>query len=72
MQHLQPNTTLQGGKYRIERELGQGGYSIRNQRYMRQFADDYPDFPFVQVALAQLQVFRTTIPPFRTRWRDIF
>ena len=23
MQHLQPNTTLQGGKYRIERELGQ-------------------------------------------------
>ena len=25
MQHLQPNTTLQGGKYRIERVLGQGG-----------------------------------------------
>ena len=24
MQHLQPNTTLQGGKYRIERVLGQG------------------------------------------------
>ena len=23
MQHLQPNTTLQGGKYRIERVLGQ-------------------------------------------------
>ncbi len=28
MQHLQPNTTLQGGKYRIERELGQGGFGI--------------------------------------------
>ena len=25
MQHLQSNTTLQGGKYRIERVLGQGG-----------------------------------------------
>ena len=26
MKHLQPNTTLQGGKYRIERVLGQGGF----------------------------------------------
>ncbi len=26
MQHLQPNATLQGGKYRIERVLGQGGF----------------------------------------------
>ena len=28
MQHLQPNTNLQGGKYRIERRLGQGGFGI--------------------------------------------
>ena len=28
MQHLQPNTTLQGGKYRIEQMLGQGGFGI--------------------------------------------
>ena len=28
MQHLQPNTTFQGGKYRIERVLGQGGFGI--------------------------------------------
>lgn len=28
MQHLQPDTTLQGGKYRIERMLGQGGFGI--------------------------------------------
>ena len=26
MQHLQPNTTLQGGKYRIERVSGQGDF----------------------------------------------
>lgn len=29
-------------------------YSVRNLKYMRQFADKYPDFPFVQVPLAQL------------------
>ena len=28
MQQLQPNTTLQSGKYRIERVLGQGGFGI--------------------------------------------
>ena len=34
MQHLQPNTTLQGGKYEIERVLGQGGLA---QGYPTQF-----------------------------------
>ena len=28
MQHLQPNTILQDGKYRIEGVLGQGGFGI--------------------------------------------
>ena len=28
MQHLQSNTTLQGGKYKIEKLLGQGGFGI--------------------------------------------
>ncbi len=30
------------------------GYSVRNLKYMRQFADAYPHFPFVQVPLAQM------------------
>lgn len=34
---------------------GDSGYSVRNLKYMRQFAAEYPDFPFVQVSLAQLQ-----------------
>ncbi len=33
---------------------GDSGYSIRNLKYMRQFAEEYPDFPFVQVPLAQI------------------
>ena len=28
MQHLQPNSTLQSGKYKIEKVLGQGGFGI--------------------------------------------
>ena len=31
MQYLQPNTLLQGGKYRIERVLGQGSFGITYQ-----------------------------------------
>ena len=30
------------------------GYSVRNLKYMRQFADAYPRFPFVQVPLARI------------------
>ena len=29
MQYSQPNATLQGGKYRIQRVLGQGGFGNR-------------------------------------------
>lgn len=31
------------------------GYSARNLREMKRFAESYPDFPFVQVSLAKLQ-----------------
>lgn len=31
------------------------GYSVRNLKYMRQFAEAYPHFPIVQVSLAQLE-----------------
>lgn len=31
------------------------GFSVRNLKYMRSFANEYPDFPFVQVPLAQTE-----------------
>ncbi len=31
-----------------------GGFSERNLRYMRRFAEEYPDFPILQVPLAEL------------------
>ena len=39
MQQLQPNTTLQGGKYRIDRMLGQGGFGITYVGYNREFEE---------------------------------
>jgi len=37
MQHLQPNTTLQSGKYRIDRVLGQGGFNNTYVGYNTEF-----------------------------------
>lgn len=34
---------------------GESGFSERNLKYMRQFAKEYPNFPFMQVPLAQIQ-----------------
>ena len=34
---------------------GDSGYSSRNLGYMKSFAKEYPDFPFLQVPLAKLQ-----------------
>ena len=39
MQHLQPNTTLQGGKYRIERVLGLGGFGNTYVGYNTEFEE---------------------------------
>ena len=39
MQHLQPNVTLQGGKYRIERVLGQGGFGNTYVGYNTEFEE---------------------------------
>jgi len=39
MQHLRPNTTLQGGKYRIERVLGQGGFGNTYLGYNTEFEE---------------------------------
>ena len=39
MQHLMPNTTLQGGKYRIERVLGQGGFGNTYVGYNTEFEE---------------------------------
>ena len=43
MQHLQPNTTLQGGKYRIERVLGQGGFG-NTYKAINTIFDDYAPY----------------------------
>ena len=40
------------------------GYSVRNLKYMRAFAEAYPDFPIVQVPLAQLQEYPIWQVPF--------
>ena len=39
MQQLQPNTTLQGGKYRIEQVLGQGGFGNTYVGYNTEFEE---------------------------------
>ena len=39
MQHLLPNTTLQGGKYRIDRVLGQGGFGNTYVGYNTEFEE---------------------------------
>jgi len=40
----------------LMREFGKGsGYSERNLGYMKVFAEEYPNFPFLQVPLAKMQ-----------------
>ena len=44
MQHLQHNTTLQSGKYRIERVLGQGGFGNTYVGYNTEFEEQREKF----------------------------
>ena len=39
----------------ISRYPNDRGYSKRNLGYMKSFAMQYPDFPFLQVSLAKLE-----------------
>src|SRR5690554_3327616 len=38
------------------------GFSVRNLKYMRAFAEAYPDFPIVQVPLAQSKMEFVQVP----------
>ncbi len=38
----------------ISRYGRESGYSVRNLKYMRKFATEYPDFPFILIPISQL------------------
>jgi len=44
------------------------GFSVRNLKYMRAFAKEYPDFPIVQVPLAQLENEFVQVPLAQITW----
>jgi len=44
------------------------GFSVRNLKYMRAFAKEYPDFPIVQVPLAQLENEFMQVPLAQITW----
>lgn len=40
----------------LEKEFGKGnGYSVRNLKYMRMFAEEYPDFPVWKIPLSDVE-----------------
>lgn len=44
------------------------GFSVRNIKYMRSFSEAYPDFPFVQVSLAQNADEKVQVPLAQIPW----
>lgn len=44
------------------------GFSVRNLKYMRSFAEIYPDFPIVQVPLAQNKDEKVQVPLAQITW----
>ena len=61
MQHLQPNTTLQGGKYRIERVLGQGGFGNTYVGYNTEFEETVAIKEFFMKGVTQRDDNQTTV-----------
>lgn len=53
----------------LEKEFGKNkGYSVRNLKYMRLFAEEYPDFPFWQVPLTKLSDEKVQVPLAQITW----
>ena len=61
MQHLQPNTTLQGGKYRIERVLGQGGFGNTYVGYNTEFEETVAIKEFFMKGVTERNANSTTV-----------
>ena len=61
MQHLQPNTTLQGGKYRIERVLGQGGIGNTYVGYNTEFEETVAIKEFFMKGVTERNANSTTV-----------
>lgn len=61
MQHLQPNTTLQGGKYRIERVLGQGGFGNTYVGYYTEFEETVAIKEFFMKGVTERNANSTTV-----------
>ena len=57
----------------ISRYPDDRGYSVRNLRYMKRFASAYPDFPILQVPLAELRklpILQATLAEFENEGRE--
>ncbi len=53
----------------LEKEFGKNnGYSVRNLRNMKIFAEEYPDFPIWQVPLAELNGEKVQVPLAQITW----
>ena len=57
----------------ISRYPDDRGYSVRNLRYMKRFASAYPDFPILQVPLAELKelpILQATLAEFENEGKE--
>lgn len=58
----------------LEKEFGKGnGYSVRNLKYMRMFAEEYPDFPVWEIPLSDVEKNQIRqVPPAELKESDQF